>query len=197
LSSAPNGPNGLTITKLISTRLRSLEGGVLNWLGYRLYREAQWGDAISTLAIEGLALEMIAEMSRRRLTEAAVPYWLRQARDLIHAQFTQSLTVSSIAETVGVHPVHLARMFRKTYRCTIGDYVRELRTELACREISSTNLPLSEIASKAGFYDQGHLSRIVKERTGMTPSQYRSLCRPRVIGQAKAGAIDWYCGRPW
>lgn len=155
--------------------------GLVNWLGFRLYREAQQSDEVSSLAIEGLALEMIAEMSRSntKFGESSSPYWLRQARDLIQAQFAESLNVSSIAGTVGVHPVHLARTFRRKYGSTIGDYVRQLRLELACREISSTDLPFAEIAAKAGFYDQGHLSRLFKRFSGMTPGQYRSVSRPR------------------
>ena len=155
--------------------------GVLNWLGFRLYRAARESDGASALAIEGLALEMIAELSRRgsNLPKDESPYWLKQARDLIHAQFAESLTVSFIAKTVGVHPVHLARVFRRNYHTTIGEYVRQLRVESACQDISSTDLSLAAIAVNAGFYDQGHLSRMVKGFTGMTPAQYRSLSRSR------------------
>lgn len=155
--------------------------GVLNWLGFRLYRAARESDGASALAIEGLALEMIAELSRRgsNLPKDESPYWVKQARDLIHAQFAESLTVSFIAKTVGVHPVHLARVFRRTYHTTIGEYVRQLRVESACQDISSTDLSFAAIAVNAGFYDQGHLSRMVKAFTGMTPAQYRSLSRSR------------------
>jgi AraC family transcriptional regulator len=155
--------------------------GMMNWLGFRLYREARQSDGVSALAIEGLALEILAELSRRRanLSKDESPYWLKQARELIHAHFKESLTVSFIAKTVGVHPVHLARVFRRNYHATIGEYVRQLRVESACRDISSTDLPLATIAADAGFYDQGHLSRMVKCFTGMTPAEYRSLSRSR------------------
>ena len=153
--------------------------GVMNWLGVRLYREARQSDGASALAIEGLALEMIAELCRRETngSRKESPYWLKQAQDLIHSQFAEQLTVAFIAETVGVHPVHLARMFRRNYHVTIGEYVRQLRIESACHDIASTDLPFAEIAAKAGFYDQGHLSRMVKHSTGMTPAQYRSFSR--------------------
>jgi len=152
---------------------------MMNWLGFRLYRESRQSDQASALAIEGLALEMIAELSRygTNLPKEESPCWLKQARDLIHAQFTESLTVAFIARTVGVHPVHLARVFRRNYHATIGEYVRRLRVESACREISSTDLSFATIAVNAGFYDQGHLSRMVKHSTGMTPAQYRSFSR--------------------
>jgi len=31
----------------------------------------------------------------------------------------------------------------------------------------------------AGFYDQSHFSRIFKQQIGMTPAEYRLLCRSR------------------
>jgi AraC family transcriptional regulator len=68
-------------------------------------------------------------------------------------------------------------VFRKHYRHTIGDYQRNLRVQFACHEIAASDASFSEIALSAGFYDQGHLSRIFKRHTGMTPAQYRAVSR--------------------
>jgi AraC family transcriptional regulator len=79
-----------------------------------------------------------------------------------------------------VHPVHLAQAFRKFYHCTIGDHVRSLRIDFACRQLTMTKLPLSEIALLAGFADQSHFTRTFKEALGLPPSQYRELASPGV-----------------
>jgi AraC family transcriptional regulator len=151
-------------------------GGPVTWLGKKLYGEFRNMDEVSPLSIEGIVLEMIAEVSRQQsgISERQFPRWLEQAREFVHAHFTESLTVKSIAEAVGVHPVHLARTFRKHHRLTIGSYVRQLRIELACREISKPDVSLAEIASLAGFYDQGHFSKVFKNVIGLTPAQYRA-----------------------
>lgn len=153
----------------------------LRYLGFRLYREAQQLDAVSQLAIESLLLTIVAETSRfdARRKPDKHPRWLEQARELIHSHFADSLTITAIAQTVGIHPVHLSRVFKTHHRCTIGDYVRQLRTDFVRRELSTTSAPLAEIACKAGFYDQGHLSRVFKRLTGMTPTQYRASNRSR------------------
>ena len=78
-----------------------------------------------------------------------------------------------------MHPVHLAQTFRKFYRCTIGDYVRSLRIEFACRQLAATNMPLSQIALLAGFADQSHFTRTFKETLGVPPSRYRELASGR------------------
>jgi len=153
----------------------------LSSLAFRLYREYLENDDFSRLAIEGLTLEMLAEASRHvvRKSEPRPPRWLRQAREIIDEQFDESLTLAALSETVGVHPVHLAREFRRFYRSTVGEYVRRRRVETACRQISTTDAPLSEIALAAGFFDQSHFARTLKKFTGLTPSEYRAAFRSR------------------
>ncbi len=155
------------------------QGGSLSLLYKKTYAEFLRMDDVAPLAIEGLVLEMLAEVSRGQ-TKGAVdksPRWLRQAQELIHEQFSESLTVGDIARAVGVHPVHLARIFREHHRCTIGGYIRRLRIESASRQILISHATLVEIAAAAGFSDQSHFSRIFKRVTGMTPTEYRAAHR--------------------
>jgi AraC family transcriptional regulator len=151
----------------------------LSSLAARLYREFREEDDFSRLSIEGLTLEMLAEASRYsvRKSEPRPPRWLRQAREILDERFDESLTLAALSESVGVHPVHLAREFRRFYCCTVGEYVRKRRTEIACRQISTTNLSFSEIALAAGFFDQSHFIRTLKKFTGMTPREYRAAFR--------------------
>jgi AraC family transcriptional regulator len=153
-------------------------GGCPAWLAVRLYHEFREMDQVSPLMIESLALEIIATISRRaRPAEHKAPPWLAEVREMLHAWRSEDVTFSSIADRVGAHPVYLARLFRKHYHCTIGEYVRRLRVEAACHEISESDTPLSEIASLVGFYDQSHLTNTFKRLTGMTPAEYRRAFR--------------------
>jgi AraC family transcriptional regulator len=159
----------------------AFHGGLSVWLATRLYNEFQLADHASSLAIEGLTLEILAELSRQQVktSERKQPKLLRQAGELLHAHFSESLTLDGIAGSIGTHPVHLARMFRRYHHCTIGEYVRRLRIEFACREMSTTDCQLALIASRAGFYDQSHFSRTFKRILGITPGQYRAAFRSR------------------
>lgn len=152
--------------------------GALPWLGVRLAREFRARDEAAPLAVEGLALEMIAEIARAsRRRERRPPRWLSRVRDCVHARFAERLTVAELAREAGVHPVHLNRAFRGAYRATVGEYVRALRVEAARERIASTDLPLSRVACEAGFYDQSHFSRTFKRLVGASPSEYRKLLR--------------------
>jgi len=140
----------------------------------KLYHEFQNLDEASPLSVEGLAMEMLAEVSRSRIRELSPPSWLRKARDIIRQQFSLDLSLEEIAREVRVHPVSLARGFRKHYHCTAGEYVRSVRIGYACREMIAAKTPLAEIASAAGFSDQSHFTRTFKRLKGMTPAEYRA-----------------------
>jgi AraC family transcriptional regulator len=146
----------------------------IDWLGHRLYREFHHDDDVSALALEGLVFEILAEAARARtVLNNTSPRWLKQAEDFLRDNFTQAFRFDDVAKAAGIHPVHLARVFRKKNGCTIGEYLRRLRLDFAAKEIVTTDTQLGEIAIAAGFADQSHLTKTFKSRFGVTPSEYR------------------------
>jgi AraC family transcriptional regulator len=157
----------------------NFQGGFITRLSERVVKEFHRMDTAAGLIIEGLTLEIMAETARHaaQTIEPTIPYWLKQAKDLLHARFAENLTLEQIAREVGVHPVHLASVFRQKYRSTVGEYIRGLRIEYACREIVKGEAPLAIIALEAGFANQGHFSGAFKRLTGLTPAAYRNSFR--------------------
>jgi AraC-like DNA-binding protein len=147
----------------------------------QLYSEFRHLDMISPLAIQGLMFELLAETSRRSRNEnlRCPPRWLDRVTELIHDRFQESISIKELAQSAGVHAVHVSRVFRKFHRCTVGEYVKRLRIEYASRQLSSSDTPLADIAAMAGFADQSHFSRLFKRHTGMLPSKFRATFRPR------------------
>ena len=152
--------------------------GALAGLAWRIRGELRQGDTAAPLAIEGLLLEMLARAARERelrLT-GAVPRWLAAARECLHEQ-AHTGNLSELAEAVGVHPVTLARGFRKAYGCSVGTYLRWLRVARAARALADTDEPLAEIALSVGFADQSHFSNVFRRATGLSPSAFRRAMR--------------------
>jgi len=163
-------------------RSAAFDGGFVLHLAHRLHGEFLLRDEVSRLAIESLTLGLVAEASRRvarTMAQRAAPAWLQRARTLIEQQHAQPLLLTTVAERVGVHPVHLARTFRRCYQTTFGAYVRQVRIEFARRELAVSAAPLSDIAAAAGFCDQSHFSRLFKQYTGLTPAEYRLAFQAR------------------
>ena len=143
----------------------------------RIYKELLVMDTASPLAMEGLTLELLSNLSRSssRVAKYGRPRWLRQAFDYVHAHFTEAIRLDDVAKSIGVHPVHLARTFRESYGLTLGEQVRALRVEFACTLLSTSDTRLAEIAAASGFSDQAHFSRVFRQHVGVTPSQYRLI----------------------
>ena len=159
---------------------KDIRDGLPVWLATRLYREHLRNDAVSPLLMEGLVLEVLAECSRHSgYLGRNPPPWLRRVRELLQARFPENISHEQVAEEAGIHPAHLARVFRQHCGLTLGDYVRKLRVDFAVRQLTTTDEPLAGIALAAGFSDQSHFTRTFKRLTGMTPAVFRSHCRSR------------------
>lgn len=156
-------------------RSTAFRRGLLVHLAQRLYDEFRQRDEVARLAIESLALGVLAEASRRGRPAAdrRAPLWLQMAMSIVDARFAERLPLAEVAKSVGVHPVHLARTFRRFYRTTFAGYVRQARIDFARRQLAGP-AALSDIACAAGFCDQSHFSRCFKRHTGLTPAEYRA-----------------------
>jgi AraC family transcriptional regulator len=161
-------------------RISHFRDGAIVALAWRISAELRWPDAVSYLAVEGLALEMLAVAARRTgqvRPERRPPPWLSTVREMLHASFAEPLRASELAAQVGVHPVLLARVFREHTGESLGHYVRRLRLDWATAQLTTSDIPLSDLALRAGFTDQSHFTRAFKEHTGLTPAQYRQLAQ--------------------
>jgi AraC family transcriptional regulator len=156
------------------------DGGRQTWSAARVYEELLHSDEVSPLILEGLVLELLAEILRGGAFKSVkkAPGWLVRAEELVQARFLERLTLREIGEEVGIHPVNLAQEYRRRYHRTIGSHMRQLRIEYASRQILQTDLPMVEIALASGFSDQSSFTVAFKNVTGITPSAYRRISRP-------------------
>lgn len=166
----------------ILDRASYVKAGLISHLALRIFGEFRMLDAVAPLAIQALTLEILVEATRLdSRIEGSPPQWLRQARDVIHEQFADSLSLFSVAEQVGIHAAHLAKLFRKHYGCTVGDYIRRLRLDCAAQLLARSEKTLSTIALAAGFYDQSHFVHLFKLRFGVTPGVFRARLKGRQV----------------
>lgn len=155
----------------------SVRSPFVQQFGDRLEAELAAPDSLSELVIEALATEVIVFGSRQRGERTRKGPWLERARWRIEHDFASPLSLTAIAEDAGVHPVHLARQFRATHGCSVGDYLRRVRVAFAQAELSTSDRPIAEIALAAGFSDQSHLTKSFRRITGQTPAAYRERRR--------------------
>ena len=147
-------------------------------LGVRICRELRLRDNVTPLALEALTLEVITDLlratSRVRLRP---PAWLQKVRDFLQSSLPGQTTLQAIANEVGVHPAHIARVFRRQCGCSVGDFLRNQQVVEAANRLTASDESLASIAYALGFADQSHFTRVFKEFKGATPRQYRLSTR--------------------
>lgn len=145
-----------------------------SWHAFLLRTELYEHDDVTTLVVEEAALDLFAHvLSVPGLAAAPAPSWLERVRDRIHEEYRDPPTLASLAEQAGVHRVTVAQAFRRHFRCTAGEYVRQRRVEVAVGRLLDPGARLSEIAYHAGFADQPHFTRIFRRLVGTTPGAFR------------------------
>jgi AraC family transcriptional regulator len=138
----------------------------------RLERELALNDDAAPLAVTSAVLELMAATVRSG-ARSEKPRWLAHVIDCLEADLSHTPSLSQLAEHVGVHPSHLARVFRQTYMETVGGYLRRRRLERAEQALISSRRSIAEIALEAGFWDQSHFTRSFRAQFGHTPLEYR------------------------
>lgn len=151
------------------------------WLAARMYREFSERDGFSALVLESITTELLIAASRQdtRSPERKPPAWLERVKEFLRENFSEPPGLDDLAKAVNIHPTHLARVFRQFERCTVGDYIREVRINYARERMLLSKEPLVEIALAAGFADQTHFTRSFKRITGMTPTEFRRIFAAR------------------
>lgn len=84
-----------------------------------------------------------------------------------------SLTVSGVAQYVGLSPAYFRRLFVKYKGVSPQTYLINLKIDRAKELLALEWLSISEVAEQSGFVDFCYFSRIFKKYTGMSPKSYR------------------------
>lgn len=94
--------------------------------------------------------------------------------NLINKKYMEpDLSVEIICDCLGKSRSYLSRMFKENTGMNLLDYLHTTRLTEAKKLLNETDLGISEIASKVGYYSGWTLARVFKRYEGITPTAYR------------------------
>ena len=100
------------------------------------------------------------------------------AEDAVHLAVDDAdrgdLALAEWARRIGIAPQSVSRGFRQCYGVSPKRYRLEQRTRRALARLASWRGSSAALAAEAGFADQAHFTRSVRELTGASPAQLRS-----------------------
>lgn len=134
-------------------------------------------EPLDTVAV-GLAIEnAVRETSDSeysggtQCTQRAV---IREVIALMNQHLGEPLTLTRVAQHLGISKFELCRKFKATQRVCFRNYLLHLRLAKARELLSRREQSVTDIAQLVGFSDLPHFDKVFKRATGVTPSAYRT-----------------------
>lgn len=154
----------------------------IQWFVRELLEEAQRGAPGGALYAESLSCALIAYLARgygnrQSYDQPAGGLSLinrGRVTDFIEAHLGEQLSITELAEEVGLSPHHFSRCFTVSFGQPPHRYVLQRRIEAARKMLMFSSRPIAEIAVDLGFYSHAHFTRVFREHSGMTPTRARA-----------------------
>ena len=113
------------------------------------------------------------EVYESGLKEATVRN-IRIIIEYIQTNYRKQMTVEELAERIDLSKHYFMRFFKKYMGMTCIEYINDYRLNLAAKQLSTTNLQVTEIANSVGIFNLSYFNRIFKKKYHMTPKEYRA-----------------------
>jgi AraC family transcriptional regulator len=129
-------------------------------------------DALATVIIVELTRHLRAECPERVESGKLAPVQLSRIRERAAADIPAP-SVGELARLCGMGERNLLRLFKATTGTTVSAYLKQIQVNRARNYLSTTDLPIKEIAFRLGF---NHISNFVAafhRSTQETPGTYR------------------------
>lgn len=98
---------------------------------------------------------------------------LEKIKQYISDNIAEHITVSDLAQVVGVSKFHFVRVFKTLTGYTPYQYLLSQRVLYSKRLLENEDISISSVAYRSGFSNQSHFTTVFKRAIGMTPKRYK------------------------
>jgi AraC family transcriptional regulator len=111
---------------------------------------------------------------QRRSCRGGLAAWqLRRALEKLESMWAEDLSLGELASTIGLSPFHFARGFKQSTGLSPHRYQLKLRLAHAKRLLTTTRVPVTDIALRVGYGSSQAFARMFHQEAGSSPSEYR------------------------
>ena len=102
---------------------------------------------------------------------------LAPAVDLMLLEYHRNLSIRELAAAACLSTSEFSRVFKRRFHVTPHQYLLQIRLELACELLATSDYSVGHIAKLTGFYDQSHMTNALVNARGVSPREYRKEFR--------------------
>ncbi|MEG0326391.1 MAG: AraC family transcriptional regulator [Cellulosilyticaceae bacterium] len=99
--------------------------------------------------------------------------YINKAVRFIEYNYSYDITITQIANHVGIERTYLFRLFKKTFNSSPQEYLIKVRLSKGAEILMQSEAGITEVAYSCGFKEIGYFSRCFKKHYHISPSQYR------------------------
>jgi AraC family transcriptional regulator len=148
----------------------NLKDPLIKHLMSKVFIESKLNDRYSSLSIESSLIEIFSTVAATKEKCDKRPTWAKRLQELLmEEQMDYSLV--HLSSTLGIHPIHLSREFRRYFGTSLGNYIRLLKLNKAFHLIISNRFSMTEVCYQCGFYDQSHFIKNFKRAYNTSPAK--------------------------
>lgn len=125
-----------------------------------------------------LFLEMqldFAERMRILKKDNIISLHVRKCIDYIYEHLHEELTLSILAEYVGLNPSYLSKLFSKETGMSVKSFVTKAKISTAENLLKNSDFTCLDISLALGFSSQSAFISVFRKINGMTPKKYREM----------------------
>ncbi|MGM9589769.1 MAG: response regulator [Faecousia sp.] len=125
--------------------------------------------------LEELADQLVGvEEKNAQASQEQPNLFVREAKAYIAEHYAENISLSDVANAVGISASYLSTMFAQYLHCGFVDYLNQVRIERACCYLDQNRYKNYDIALKVGFRDEKYFAKVFKKVKGVTPKEYRT-----------------------
>jgi len=167
---------------IVSTTLASraalkggLDYGTVTELSDYYLKQTEALDTYTDLSnlLRQMFLDFTQRTAKCRTFLSDSPLTARISKD-IRAHLHEKITPTLIAARLKMNCSYLCRHFKKETGKTISEFINEMKVEEGKHLLSTTNIPIAQIAAQLGFSSQQYFHTVFKKIAGMTPVEFRN-----------------------
>lgn len=99
-------------------------------------------------------------------------------RYLVQQNIFEKISVSTLADQIGISGPQLRRLIKEDLNTTPLDYINEQKILTACTLLSAEhNLKIFEVAERLQYYDTSHFTREFVKYTQITPKEFQKFTK--------------------
>lgn len=103
----------------------------------------------------------------------------------INSHYMDQISVTSLADHVRLSPAYMCVLFKQVSGQTINQYITKTRLMNAKRMLEDVSISIEEVCYGTGYLSTSYFSRLFKQNTGLTPSEYRNTVTVPAMAKRK------------